>query len=98
MESKKITPMMLARELGLSIINSVEFNALKNLEDEILNLDDKFCDENLLKAYLQAKKDYERLVRNVYNILECIIGESKLDNKCNKCCGKCNGRGCNHKK
>jgi len=92
MEDKKITPMMLARELGLSIVNSLEFNTLKSIEEEILNQDDKSYDDNLLKAYLQAKKDYERLLKNVYNIIEYIIGEPRL-NDCNKCCGKCNG-GC----
>ncbi len=45
--------------------------------------------EDLIQIFFQAKKDYEKLLSNIYNIIEYMTGEHKLMSSGNGCCGKC---------
>ncbi|WIV10940.1 hypothetical protein [Proteiniborus sp. MB09-C3] len=93
MENKNTSPIELARELGFSIIDSIQYRNLKKLEEEMQNETEN---DITIQNYLQAKKDYEKLLKNVYNIIEYMTGETRLISSSDGCCGKChsNCSGC----
>ncbi len=129
MKNNNVNPMANARELGFSIINSAEYEALKKSEQDILNnktlldflrnsdliqgendnsiklkldsskiqeIQQKFNESTEIIQYLEANRNYERLLKNIYNIIEYITEDKKLSNSNKGCCGKChsNCTGC----
>lgn len=45
--------------------------------------------EDLIQNYFQAKKDYNKLLSNIYAIIEYMTGNFKLKSSDKGCCGKC---------
>lgn len=127
------TPTDLARVLGSSIIDSVQYRTLIKTEEEVLNnevasellselktkqkeyadlsstdshnreklvlslqeIQRKIDDNDLILNYYRANEDYEKLLKNIYNIIDFIIGKHKLtgldNDSCNKCNSNCSG-------
>lgn len=56
---------------------------------KIQELQKKIDDNNLIKNYYQANKDYEKLLKNVYNTIDYLTGRYKLNSLNNGCCSKC---------
>ena len=118
-------PLELARELGISILNSKELEMyikaetllknnkysmdLKNLyniklkeyndslssnEDsdllkkELLGLKDKIDSNSFINNYNKTKEDYDKLLKNINNILDYITNNNWKGSKCS--CGGCN--------
>lgn len=50
-------------------------------------------DNTIIRQYLEAKKSYEKLIKNINNIIEYMTGEIKTTSSNNGCCGKCHS-GC----
>ncbi|MFA5524852.1 MAG: YlbF family regulator [Tissierellales bacterium] len=71
-----------------------------NIENMVLNtssneqIQRSYNDSNIIQQYLEAKKNYDKLLKNIYNIIEYITGDLKKSSSVTGCCGKCNA-GCN---
>ncbi|SCG83368.1 hypothetical protein DW1_1800 [Proteiniborus sp. DW1] len=103
---KKSEEELLNNEAALNLLNSLGYIEVQNDNSIKLKLDiieikemQNTVDMNIvIKQYLEAKKNYDNLLKNIYNIIEYITGETKISNSNNRCCGKCNSNCANCKK
>lgn len=105
---KKAEEKLFNDEKAFKLIN--EINGLKNQYDnerqtpgiKVDEIDLKIervqsqIDSNIIiQEYLNAKKNYEKLISNIYNVLEYFLGEYNINNRCSR---KCNSDCSNCKK
>lgn len=82
---EKIELLSMTRKLGAEILNSEEFDKMKKLEYEFEL--DKYNKE-LEDKYIEAKKEWEELSKNIFQIMEYYIGRDTTKSCSKGCCSK----------
>lgn len=103
---KKLEEELMNNELALNLLNDMEAveiqsdNSIKLKTDniEIQAMHNSIDGKDAIQKYLEAKENYSKLLKNIYNLIEYISGEAKLSSSNSGCCGKCNSNCMNRKK
>lgn len=102
---KKLEEEIINSEISLNLLKSIEAIQSSNdnstsIENLVLDspktqeIQSEINDSTIIKQYLEGKKSYEKLLKNVFNIIEYMTGEIRATSSSgNGCCGQCHN-GC----
>lgn len=102
---KKLEEEIINSEISLNLLKSIEAIQSSNdnstsIENLVLDspktqeIQSEINDSTIIKQYLEGKKSYEKLLKNVFNIIEYMTGEIRAtSSSSNGCCGQCHN-GC----
>lgn len=83
---------LLQRELVKAARDNESHDRIEEIKDLLLAKQNEIDNYNITREFLEAKKDYDELMKNINDIITfAVTGEACSPDKCSSCSGGCCG-------